>query len=60
MHYLERNHLTPGERLLVDEVSPSNATVKVTRQGDGVQVVVGMSVAELILVRPNQPALATG
>ena len=60
MHYLERNRLTPGEKLLVDEVSPSNATIKVTRQGVGVQVVVGMSVAELILVRPNQPAVATG
>lgn len=60
MHYLERNHLVPGERLVIDEVSNSNGTVKVTRQGDGVQVVVGMGVAELILVRPGEPALATG
>jgi DtxR family Mn-dependent transcriptional regulator len=60
MHYLERNHLTPGERLQIDEVSTPNATVKLTRQDDGVQVVVGMSVAELILVRSVEAAVATG
>jgi DtxR family Mn-dependent transcriptional regulator len=60
MHYLERNQLVPGARLQVVEVSTSNGTVKVARQGDGVQVVVGMPAAELILVRSGEPALATG
>ena len=54
MHYLERNHLTPGARLIVDEVSLANATIKVTREADGVQVVVGLPAAELILVRRRE------
>jgi DtxR family Mn-dependent transcriptional regulator len=60
MHYLERSRLVPGERLQIDEVSVPNATVKVTRQDDGVQVVVGMSVAELIMVRPVEAAVVNG
>jgi DtxR family Mn-dependent transcriptional regulator len=54
MHYLERNRLTPGARLLIDEVSNANGTIKLTRELDGVQVVVGMPAADLILVRPRE------
>ncbi len=52
MHYLERNSLIPGTRLHVDEVANANATITISLLADsGRQVVVGMSTAELILVR---------
>jgi DtxR family Mn-dependent transcriptional regulator len=54
MHYLERNRLIPGARILIDEVSVANATIKVTREGDGVQVVVGLPTADLIRVRNDE------
>ena len=51
MHYLQRNLLTPGARLHIDEVAVSNATITVTHTETGRQVVVGLPTAELILVR---------
>jgi DtxR family Mn-dependent transcriptional regulator len=54
MHYLERHRLIPGARIQIDEVSVANATIKVTREGDGVQVVVGLPTADLILVRHGE------
>ena len=51
MHYLQRNLLTPGARLHVDEVAVANATITVTHTNTGRQVVVGLPTAELILVR---------
>jgi hypothetical protein len=51
MHYLQRNLLTPGARLHVDEVAVANATITVTHTETGRQVVVGLPTAELILVR---------
>jgi DtxR family Mn-dependent transcriptional regulator len=51
MHYLQRNLLTPGARLHVDEVAVANATITVTHTDSGRQVVVGLPTAELILVR---------
>jgi len=51
MHYLQRNLLTPGARLHVDEVAIANATITVTHTNTGRQVVVGLPTAELILVR---------
>ena len=51
MHYLQRNNLTPGARLHVDEVAVANATITVTLTNSGRQVVVGLPTAELILVR---------
>ena len=56
--YLERNRLIPGARILIDEVSVANATIKVTREGDGVQVVVGLPTADLIRVRSDEESLA--
>ena len=58
MHYLERHHLVPGARILVDEVSLANATIKVTRASDGVQAVVGLPTADLILVRSEEESAA--
>lgn len=52
MHFLERNRLLPGVPLLVQEVTLENATITVEREDDGAQVVVGLSTADLILVRP--------
>jgi DtxR family transcriptional regulator, Mn-dependent transcriptional regulator len=52
MHFLQRNHLTPGTRLLVEEVALANATITVSLQDFGDQrVAVGLPTAELILVR---------
>jgi DtxR family Mn-dependent transcriptional regulator len=51
MHYLQRNALTPGARLHIDEVALANATITVTHTDTGRQVVVGLPTAELILVR---------
>jgi DtxR family Mn-dependent transcriptional regulator len=51
MHYLQRNLLTPGARLHIDEVAVANATITVTHTETGRQVVVGLPSAELILVR---------
>jgi DtxR family Mn-dependent transcriptional regulator len=52
MHFLQRNHLTPGTRLLVEEVAVANATITVSLQDFGDQkVAVGLPTAELILVR---------
>jgi DtxR family Mn-dependent transcriptional regulator len=51
MHYLQRNLLTPGARLHIDEIAVSNATITVTHTDSGRQVVVGLPTAELILVR---------
>ena len=60
MHYLERNRLIPGARILIDEVSVANATIKVTREGDGVQVVVGLPTADLIRVRGDEEPTTGG
>ena len=51
MHYLQRNSLTPGARLHIDEVALANATITVTHTDTGRQVAVGLPTAELILVR---------
>jgi len=52
MHYLQRNSLTPGVRLHVDEVAVANATITVSHvDKGGRQVVVGLPTAEFILVR---------
>jgi DtxR family transcriptional regulator, Mn-dependent transcriptional regulator len=51
MHYLQRNYLTPGARLHVDEVATANGTITVTHTDSGRQVVVGLTTADLILVR---------
>jgi DtxR family transcriptional regulator, Mn-dependent transcriptional regulator len=52
MHYLQRSGLVPGARLHIDEVEVSNATITVSL-GDGRrQVTVGLSTADLILIRP--------
>jgi DtxR family Mn-dependent transcriptional regulator len=52
MHYLERNHLIPDTRLVVDEVALSNATITVSLVDHGDQkVTVGLPTADLILVR---------
>jgi DtxR family Mn-dependent transcriptional regulator len=55
MHFLQRNHLTPGTRLLVEEVALANATITVSLQDFGDQrVAVGLPTAELILVRESE------
>jgi DtxR family transcriptional regulator, iron-dependent repressor len=55
MHFLQRNHLTPGTRLLVEEVALANATITVSLQDFGDQrVAVGLPTAELILVRKSE------
>lgn len=59
MHYLERSQLVPGARILIDEVSRANATIKVTRASDGVQVVVGLPTADLIQVRNDDESAAS-
>jgi DtxR family Mn-dependent transcriptional regulator len=51
MHYLQRSGLVPGVRLHVDEVAISNSTITVSLIETGHQVVVGLSTAELVLVR---------
>jgi DtxR family transcriptional regulator, Mn-dependent transcriptional regulator len=52
MQYLQRNTLTPGVRMHVDEVALSNSTITVSLPDhDGRKVVVGLPTAELILVR---------
>jgi DtxR family transcriptional regulator, iron-dependent repressor len=52
MHYLERNHLIPATRLLVDEVALSNATITVSLPDHGdMKVAVGLATADVILVR---------
>ena len=52
MHYLERNHLIPDTRMLVDEVALSNATITVSLPDHaGQKVTVGLPTAELVLVR---------
>ena len=52
MHYLQRNSLTPGAKLHVDEVALSNATITVSLiELENRQVPVGLPTAELILVR---------
>lgn len=52
MHFLQRHHLTPGTRLLVEEVALSNATIDVSLPDyAGQKVAVGLPTAELILVR---------
>jgi DtxR family Mn-dependent transcriptional regulator len=53
MHYLQRNSLTPGVRLHVDEVALANATITVSlTDKEKRQVAVGLPTAALILVRP--------
>jgi DtxR family Mn-dependent transcriptional regulator len=55
MHFLQRNHLTPGARLVVEEVALANATITVSLQDYGDQkVAVGLPTAELILVRKSE------
>jgi len=55
MHYLERNHLIPNTRLLVEEVALSNATITVSLRDFGQQkVAVGLPTADLILVRDSE------
>lgn len=55
MHYLERNHLIPNTRLLVEEVALSNATITVSLQDYGQQkVTVGLPTADLIQVRDSE------
>jgi DtxR family Mn-dependent transcriptional regulator len=52
MHYLERSGLTPGARLHVDEVANANGTITVSLLNEsGRQVVVGLTTADLVLVR---------
>jgi DtxR family Mn-dependent transcriptional regulator len=54
MHYLERNHLIPGTRMVVEEVALSNATITVSLLDHADQkVTVGLPTAELILVRDS-------
>jgi DtxR family Mn-dependent transcriptional regulator len=54
MHYLERNHLIPGTRLVIDELAVPNATITVSLiDHDEQKVAVGLATAELILVRPE-------
>lgn len=55
MHYLERNHLIPNTRLLVEEVALSNATITVSLRDYGQQkVTVGLPTADLIQVRDSE------
>jgi DtxR family Mn-dependent transcriptional regulator len=55
MHYLERNHLIPNTRLLVEEVAVSNATITVSLRDHGQQkVAVGLATADLILVLESE------
>ncbi len=52
MHYLERSGLTPGVKLHVDEVANANGTITVSLLNEaGRQVVVGLTTADLVLVR---------
>lgn len=51
MHFLERNRLTPGVTLFIEEVALSNSTITVRHDDDGQNSVVGLSTADLILVR---------
>jgi len=51
MHFLERNRLLPDSYLLIEEVVLSNGTIMVSQETDGRRVVVGLSTAELVLVR---------
>jgi DtxR family Mn-dependent transcriptional regulator len=52
MHYLERSGLTPGARLHIDEVANANGTITVSLLNEsGRQVVVGLTTADLVLVR---------
>ena len=52
MHYLERSGLTPGARLHIDEVANANGTITVSLVNEsGRQVVVGLTTADLVLVR---------
>jgi DtxR family Mn-dependent transcriptional regulator len=54
MHYLERHHLIPNTRLLIDEVELSNATITVSLiDHEDQKVAVGLPTAGLILVRPE-------
>jgi len=54
MHFLQRNHLLPGVRLLVEEVALANATITVSLlDHGGEKVAVGLPTAELILVRDS-------
>jgi DtxR family transcriptional regulator, iron-dependent repressor len=51
MHYLERSSLIPGRRLRIDEVALSNGTITVTILDEDRNVAVGLTTAELIMVR---------
>jgi DtxR family Mn-dependent transcriptional regulator len=51
MHYLQRSSLVPGKRLHVDELALSNGTITVTIIDENRNVAVGLSTAELIMVR---------
>ena len=51
MHYLQRNVLTPGARLHIDEVARRQRHDHGVPMDDSRQVVVGLPTAELILVR---------
>jgi Fe2+ transport system protein FeoA len=51
MHYLQRSSLVPGRRLHVDEVALSNGTITVTILGESRSVAVGLTTADLIMVR---------
>lgn len=51
MHYLQRSSLVPGKRLHVDEVALSNGTITVTILDEVRSVAVGLTTADLIMVR---------
>ena len=51
MHYLQRSSLVPGKRLHIDEVALSNGTITVTILDEDRNVAVGLSTADLIMVR---------
>jgi DtxR family Mn-dependent transcriptional regulator len=51
MHYLQRSSLVPGKRLHIDEVALSNGTITVTIIDENRNVAVGLSTADLIMVR---------
>jgi DtxR family Mn-dependent transcriptional regulator len=51
MHYLQRSSLVPGKRLHIDELALSNGTITVTILDEDRSVAVGLSTADLIMVR---------
>jgi DtxR family Mn-dependent transcriptional regulator len=51
MHYLQRSSLVPGKRMHIDEVATSNGTITVTILDEDRVVAVGLTTADLIMVR---------